>query len=25
VVVVGSDTHGGVTPDRIVEILDRYK
>jgi NADH:ubiquinone oxidoreductase subunit E len=25
VVVVGSDTHGAVTPDRIVEILDRYK
>ena len=25
VVVVGSDTHGGVTPDRVVEILDRYK
>ena len=25
VVVVGGDTHGGVTPDRIVEILDRYQ
>ena len=25
VVVVGSDTHGGVTPDRILEILERYK
>jgi NADH:ubiquinone oxidoreductase subunit E len=25
VVVVGSDTHGGVSPDRVVEILDRYK
>ena len=25
VVVVGSDTHGGVTPDRVVEILNRYK
>lgn len=25
VVVVGSDTHGAVTPDTIVEILDRYK
>ena len=25
VIVVGADTHGGVTPDRIVEILDRYK
>jgi NADH:ubiquinone oxidoreductase subunit E len=25
VVVVGNDTHGGVTPDRIVEILDRYQ
>lgn len=25
VVVVGGDTHGGVTPDRIVEILERYK
>jgi NADH:ubiquinone oxidoreductase subunit E len=25
VVVVGSDTHGGVTPDRIVEILNRYQ
>jgi len=25
VVVVGSDTHGGVTPDRIVKILDRYQ
>ena len=25
VVVVGSDTHGAVTPDRVVEILDRYK
>jgi len=25
VVVVGADTHGGVTPDRVVEILDRYK
>jgi NADH-quinone oxidoreductase subunit E len=25
VVVVGGDTHGGVTPDRVVEILDRYK
>ena len=24
VVVVGTDTHGGVTPDRILEILDRY-
>jgi NADH:ubiquinone oxidoreductase subunit E len=25
VVMVDSDTHGGVTPDRIVDILDRYK
>lgn len=25
VVVVGNDTHGAVTPDRIVDILDRYK
>jgi NADH:ubiquinone oxidoreductase subunit E len=25
VVVVGADTHGAVTPDRIVDILERYK
>jgi NADH-quinone oxidoreductase subunit E len=25
VVVVGNDTHGGVTPDRILEILERYE
>jgi len=25
VMVVGSDTHGAVSPDRIVDILDRYK
>ena len=25
VVVVGNDTHGAVTPDRIVDVLDRYK
>ena len=24
VIVVGKDTHGGVTPDRVVEILSRY-
>ena len=25
VVVIGRDTHGGVTADRIISILDRYK
>lgn len=25
VVMVGPDTHGGVNPDRIVEILNRYR
>ncbi|MBN2034732.1 MAG: NAD(P)H-dependent oxidoreductase subunit E [Deltaproteobacteria bacterium] len=25
VMVVGGDTHGAVTPDRVVDILDRYK
>jgi len=25
VVMVDSDTHGGVTPERIVDILNRYK
>jgi NADH-quinone oxidoreductase subunit E len=25
VVMVGSDTHGGVTPERIVDILNRYQ
>jgi NADH-quinone oxidoreductase subunit E len=24
VVVVDTDTHGGVTPDRIVDVLNRY-
>ena len=25
VVVVGNDTHGGITPDGVLEILDRYE
>jgi NADH:ubiquinone oxidoreductase subunit E len=25
VVVVDEDTHGGVTPDRILDILERYE
>lgn len=25
VVVVGGDTHGGVTPDRVLRILERYE
>jgi NADH:ubiquinone oxidoreductase subunit E len=25
VIVVDSDTHGGVTPDRVVDILNRYE
>jgi NADH-quinone oxidoreductase subunit E len=25
VIMVGSDTHGGVTPERIIEILNRYE